>query len=834
MASKPIPTTPIPNPLHEYASYTYTWSLWWLDKNDANALSGKTDAGSAITYPLSMKSYVLAEDAGLYPDRRLPSTYGLNYYIQDVRFTTVIGLNKNSKSSNAIDGDFTVIEPYGVTLVDALIEHSADSGTTYTSNPYMLELNFTGYDDNGIAIRRSEAHLFRKRFPIKLLDCKISVSGKGAEYKFRFVPTGGGEAHSEELRTLPKAVSVTAGTVNEFFNGNAKADPAIRGLAGDINDFWTAEAKKGDRQVADVIKFEFDSEIGNSKITSKELTSLASSNPNTKKLDLTKNSFNIPKGSTYLDILDKVMAQSDWLVNKQLELEKNDKSSAGDTAPPAKSQTTVFNAFKTLTSVKYLDFDKQRGTFGKEITYKIHQYPTWNTNHPDLPQLADSKPYTSKVYNYLYTGKNIDILDLKIQFDATWFNSVNKYTKDKAGTNTTQATEKNAVGAGLGTLSSTLGFLAKFIPGLAGIPTATPMRFHNISGDQSNTIGMNIINRPGAQRAADVIKSIYSSSGGDMVSVDLTIVGDPTLIKQDDWSYSPSPKSSGGSSASAGTLSIDSIMGGDIPLSLPTISEASADFVGPPSSLADGGSAAATRLAGSAGGMLSGLLNGLGNSLMGSLLGGKGGYGDMSQSAFAKKYGHIKMDNGEVIATLTINTPLDIDADITNQGLVYPQPGTRTSFFSGQYKILTVDNRFSAGVFTQVLKMVRCNNSDTAKVGLGGLVERISAGLMSTVEAKAKELIKGAGGLIDSVEESLTNQLSDVSTNGDTDTLAASDIEGASETPGVVTYDDGSTLQTFDDGSTLATGTDGSISSSPSDDSGSLARSDNIIDNSRE
>lgn len=833
MPSKPIPTTPIPNPLHEYASYTYTWSLWWLDVNDANALSGKTDAGSAITYPISLSSYVIAEDAGLYPDRRLPTTYGLNYYIQDVRFTTIIGLNKNSKSSNAIDGEFTVIEPYGVTLVDALIEHSANSGTTYTSNPYLLELNFTGYDDNGIAIRRSEANLFRKRFPIKIVDCKISVSGKGAEYKFRFVPTGGGEAHSEEMRTLPKALNITASTVNEFFNGKP-GNKDLPGLAGDLNEFWKKEVEKGDRQVADVIKFEFDSEIGKNTnyITSKELTTLSQSNPNTKTLDLKNNSFNIPKGSTYLDIIDKVMAQSDWLVNKQLELEKNDKTKPGGAEPPSKSQTTVFNAFKTLTSVKYLAFDKQRGTFGKEITYKIHQYPSWTANHPDMPQLADSTPYTSKVYNYLYTGQNLDILDLKLQFDATWFTAVNKYTKDKAATNTSQSTEKNTVGAGLGTLSSALGFLSKFIPQLGSLKTSTPVRYHNISGDQSNTIGMNIINRPGAQRSADVIKSIYSSFTSDMVKVDLTIVGDPTLIKQDDWVYTPSPKSSGGSSASAGTIPFGSVV--DIPLDLPTISENSADFVGPPSSLADGGSAAATNLAGSAGGVLTGLLKGAADSVLGNFLGGKAGYGDLSQSAFAKKYGHIKMDNGEVVATLTINTPVDIDADITNQGLVYPQPGTRTSFFSGQYKIIKVDNRFNNGVFTQGLEMVRYNNSDAAKTGLGGLVERIGAGLASAVGEKVDKLIKGAGGLIDSVEESQKNQSNDVATNGDTSTTAASDTTGADTTPGVVTYDDGSKLQTFDDGSTLATGTDGSISSSPAADSGSLARSDNVINNDRE
>ena len=33
--------TPILNPLNRYPSYTYSWSLWWLDVNDFNKLMKK-------------------------------------------------------------------------------------------------------------------------------------------------------------------------------------------------------------------------------------------------------------------------------------------------------------------------------------------------------------------------------------------------------------------------------------------------------------------------------------------------------------------------------------------------------------------------------------------------------------------------------------------------------------------------------------------------------------------------------------------------------------------------------------------------------------------------
>ena len=103
-----LKTAPIPNPLHQYASYTYNWSLWWLDLIDYNRLSSGLENGQ-IDSPLSEGSYVIAEDSGLYPDRRLPTQAGLIFHIQSVNIETLIGLNTISKSSNLVEGSMTII-----------------------------------------------------------------------------------------------------------------------------------------------------------------------------------------------------------------------------------------------------------------------------------------------------------------------------------------------------------------------------------------------------------------------------------------------------------------------------------------------------------------------------------------------------------------------------------------------------------------------------------------------------------------------------------------------------------------------------------------------------
>jgi hypothetical protein len=284
-------------------------------------------------------------------------------------------------------------------------------------------------------------------------------------------------------------------------------------------------------------------------------------------------------------------------------------------------------------------FDRKRNTRPKFTTYKIHQYSTWTGNHPNLPLFSDSVSFTSKEYNYFYTGQNTDVIDFKINFDTTYYNGILAFTSAIGAYAVSNSTDQIRLQAGAddfikpGLRLNPAIFVANF-PALGAIPNVTPLRYKMLVGDQNVTTGINVA-RPEAQVAADVIKSLYTSMTGDMVSLNMTIVGDPTLIKQDDWLYVPSPTSSTN-------------------------------------------------------------------------------YNDweISQAEFASRFGHIRTDTGEVVVRVRINSPIDADLDITNRGLAYPEPAYSPSLFSGQYKIVRINNKFSGGKFEQVLDLVRYINSD--------------------------------------------------------------------------------------------------------------------------
>ena len=643
---RPLPTPVVPNPMHNYASWTYSWSLWWLDVGDCNNLMNQNDVDSAQAFKLSDKSYVVAEDSGRYPDNRLPSQYGLNYQLQEVTLNTTIGLNKVSKHSNLLTGSLTILEPYGVTFIDTLADASWDpiqkQYINYTQQPYMLQLDFKGYDDNGVPVPDSEVALYRKRYPIVFLNMKVGVTGKGAEYKITFAPQGHAALQNEHA-TTPADFTVTAGTVDEFFNGKD-------GLVDKYTKYWQQELNTARYKYADSMAFDIDPAIKVSAIVNKNdapITLASYKNPDSKTvttdLVLDKLTWTIPKGTPIVDLIAKVIVQSAWLIETQLKLNgKSESESDNQTDPTNLIKTTVKTLYQGISRdggsdgksgvvVNAFDAVKQRRALS--FTFCINQYTTYKGSNPHMNTMPDYRPWVVKNYNYLYTGKNTDIIDLKIDFDTTYYTTINSYNKQVASKQSSAATgDQTKLAAGV-EFPLTPGSLSMAITPLRAVKTSTPMRVVHVNGDINAAAGLNG-NRPDAATAMDVLKSTYSGPNGDMLNVKLNIVGDPILLKQDDWLYTPSPSNSTAYNAQT------------------------------------------------------------------------------SQLDFANKYGHLRMDNAELIVYLTINTPIDIDTDYYNSGLVFPPANTMTSLFSGAYTILKIESKFIAGKFEQTLHLARYLNAD--------------------------------------------------------------------------------------------------------------------------
>lgn len=663
-AEKPSPQK---NPLHNYATYTYGITLFVLSKDNYNELVNG-DATSSWS-----PKYSLISSAGGYHSNR-HKLFREDFYIDDLKMQTIVGQSELSRGTNAIELSFNVVEPYGLTLMDRLVNLSEDpdiDGTgNYVAQPYLLQVDFFG--SNELGSQSTPIPHLRKRIPINFIEFKIKVSSRGTEYQIRAIPYNH-LALMESTNSTPANFEIKSGTVGDFFSdtgggtlndqiaakdkarsdaiyaagitkdddgndilppgqriglgGNAKAlDEAMKVISSPytVNSYagaWNAwNQKLVDEEYvtyANEIDFVFvdaaGEEIRKSSIVDPtkmnysranmlppDKASRQGNNPDVNRKTPTNNFdpktmlFNVTAGTSVIDIINLVMRNSDYIKNQVID-PLSDKSDFP-------TDTTV-KYFRIIPKVTLKGYDPKRGEYARKTTYYVKNYEYYNTKHPNLPK---AKPKAAvKEYDYMYTGKNIDILDLAIDFDSAFFTTItiNRERAEalsgapKASTGDDEPKDKARNPTGNRTL--------------------TPMRHNYVGVDATST-------STGADTAktvliASAMKSIYSGSRGDMLQVKLKIIGDPHFIKQDDIYTNP----------------------------------------------------------------------------------GQSGYNDLQ---FMLNEGTLNMDSGEMFCNINFRTPIDMDE---TTGLAKFDTNYEKSRFTGFYKVQVIDSEFRQGQFVQTLDLIR-------------------------------------------------------------------------------------------------------------------------------
>ena len=638
------------NPLDGYANYTYGLSLHIVPKETYN--------GIAVGASYNAGSNVLIASAGRQGQAgfgRHPQ-FAEDFYFDNLKCTTVIGHNSRTRATNVIDVNFTIIEPYGITLLDRLLAVATEVGAqNWNQMPFMLQIDFFGNTDDGTP-EPIVGHT--KYIPIKLIACNIKASPRGSEYKFSAVPYNHVAVH-DTLGTTPTMLEVVAGTVGDFFGvkggGNSggssggdetggesesdsdqEAQDADQGRAeteasedggssgGDsgeedrgsyaaaLNNYQQQLVNLGHQSLPDIYSFEIDGEIAGAKLIENKNNNVKSSPMATTKnkqgmmrdglsarlsgssveVTLDKQVIPVNAGTSIVDVINMVIRNSEYIIG-QVDLKDGD---SGVGSAPIKF-------YKIVPRVILGEFDGKRKVYQKIITYKVKKSTYYNTKFPGAPRGIPSS--WQKEYHYIYTGKNNSILDFSIEFDTMFYTAMTANAKklDRIPVTAKEAPKAEEEGGGNdGGKEVVIDSLqCKFVP--------------NQTQVGPEAIGHN---QPKNIIANDLYQSIMSNSRGDMINVKLKITGDPTLIKQDDM------------------------------------------------------------------------------------------YGSLGSS--------VPMDAKEVFAKLTFKSPSDIQQDV---GL-YDFDSYPNAAFSGIYKIILIDNLFERGQFTQTLDMIRLFEQKTGGGGGGG------------------------------------------------------------------------------------------------------------------
>ena len=679
------------NKLHDYESYTYRLTMYLLTKEELK---------QAFEDPqYFVPRNVILSSGGGYTDYRL-ADFQEDFMIEDLDFKTVVGLNDRSKSSNAIDLTFTIIEPYGITLLDRLQSACETVGgcSNYIEQPYLLEITFLGNPSGS----NPNTFIDQKRIPIKLMEMQIKPGANGTEYKCRAIPFN----HLAFLNTVaavPRDLSVIAGTVGEFLStesdmasvlkvnkNRAEADLQAfkhRTSWGGASSGIVTGSKAQDQLLAElstqysiktksfpgaynayfadisgtedtktftyppsIIQFKLDEEFVNSKIVNPDDTDARTVEMSDGNARLSgaystglvykgKQEFPVRAGTNVIQVIDRLMQRSEYIVNQVID----SNAVLAQLAEAEKSKKDVRAVTKLANNFKYLDwykiiphvelaeFDSKRNAYAKKITYHVKKYQAANAHHPDFKITRITKDKIVRSYEYFYTGNNKDIINLSIDFDSTFYTQLTSYKGKKSQTGTTNIATNDVTDDAKNNVSGTS----------AGQPDL-PITHQSLSANSDHAGQLNRQDNAASQSVSDLSKSMLSTQRGDMLNLQLGIIGDPDLIKQDDCYINPQSKVYG-------------------------------DFVPDPNS-----------------------------------------------SPINPDFGTISFDSQQVYVQVLFKSAVDIDDSVglTNKGLdggggkpmILSNGRKLNGSFSGVYKIVTVSNRFKNGEFTQMLDIIKMPN----------------------------------------------------------------------------------------------------------------------------
>lgn len=594
-------TLPLPNELSDYATYTYVISIGVLSADDLNDPDGTYMAGKRI--PL------LCKTAGADPNNRIETPYGkFDFYVDNVVLDSLIGFTAN-KNTNVATLEFDVFEPYSMGMFMIALQTGAQAAgyTNWREVPLLMTISFQGNLQIGIPLDLPNNTRY---IPFKIGEMNMKTSEKGTRYHFT------GYAHNaiaqtEEKAALKSDTAVKGRTVQEVLQTGEKSLQAV------VNTRLRQYKDDGIVEVPDeiVILFPIDpssSSAAASTDSGKESTESATTSTTGpaddlyKKLGLVRDSTTknlvqstnqcnaIGKQSMGYDLkkkADPVMGKDNMVYNASSGTWDQSKNTY-DTAegnlkftqdidiPTAINQVILASNYPNIaldknnidangmrpmwkvdTQVFDIDTDAnmaKTGTKPRLIVYRVVQYDVHSSYMaaPNVkpPGIDSLKKELVKVYDYIYTGHNTEVLKFDIDF-SYGFNAIFPADKFKR-TQDAQLLAKLAggfdlsdlfdlfgdiLGDILGGIGGVIGGIIGNIPGaiksvfagsapsteIGSIPTQVSFMGTKISTDGLGGGGLeNVINR-----SARYFYDAFTYPN-NMVNLEMEVLGDPFWIAQ--------------------------------------------------------------------------------------------------------------------------------------------------------------------------------------------------------------------------------------------------------------------------------------------------------------
>jgi hypothetical protein len=345
----------------------------------------------------------------------------------------------------------------------------------------------------------------------------------------------------EEAQALMTRLSAAQERIqNEF------ATFGITGYCDAINAWFQDQKKQGIIGQVSAVQVIFDQEIAqNGKLfptsapTNVASTPASGSSTTAKKNDLQAASntaarnkgqivfdgatINIPAGTTIDRLIDWAVRNSRYIGDQIFDDSVATKIRNG--ADPTGIARTWINWYKIVPKIRVLTFDPLQNRYALAITFYVKPYKL-SAKYPYAPK--GRVPGFVKKYDYIFTGKNNDVIDVQLDFNTLYLVEL---TAAQSKSRTTQTASALSVGKNID------GESKESSPALNPEEPVGQNAFLVQTGVVADNNATFI--RPGGEtplstKAGDLARSITPGARGDMINIDMRIIGDPHFIKQDD------------------------------------------------------------------------------------------------------------------------------------------------------------------------------------------------------------------------------------------------------------------------------------------------------------
>ena len=236
---------PFPNQLEPFTSMNYIFTLGCLTPYELNYPD--------LTYRYADPEILILKSGGGAGDKKVRTAFettgAVEYFIDNVNIKTVIVGDDGTRSTNATGINFEVLEPYSMGMFLQTLNLAAKKAgyENYVGAPYVLSVDFVGFDDDGNYMLPPKARLI---FPLHFVNVTFNVQEGGSVYNVQAVPYHE-TAFSDEVQKVKTDISLTGTTVAELLQTGP------RSLATVLNDreVRQEEAKQTPRGDQFVISF---------------------------------------------------------------------------------------------------------------------------------------------------------------------------------------------------------------------------------------------------------------------------------------------------------------------------------------------------------------------------------------------------------------------------------------------------------------------------------------------------------------------------------------------------------------------------------------------------